>query len=100
MRYTTFAVVALALAFVVYAANFGANDDHYGPDPAAQHFGYITVNGTDDNGAHLFYWAFESRNDPSSDPVILWLTGGPGCSGIIFYLPYTVSYIIQECLLC
>mmetsp|Transcript_23277 Transcript_23277/g.69716 ORF Transcript_23277/g.69716 Transcript_23277/m.69716 type:complete len:434 (+) Transcript_23277:141-1442(+) len=29
---------------------------------------------------HLFYWAFESRGDPTTDPVILWMTGGPGCS--------------------
>lgn len=27
-----------------------------------------------------FFWMFESRNSPSKDPVILWLTGGPGCS--------------------
>ena len=30
--------------------------------------------------AHLFYWFFESRGEPSKDPVVLWLTGGPGCS--------------------
>lgn len=27
----------------------------------------------------LFYFFFESRNR-KSDPVVIWLTGGPGCS--------------------
>jgi cathepsin A (carboxypeptidase C) len=29
---------------------------------------------------NYFYWAFESRSKPESDPVVLWMTGGPGCS--------------------
>ena len=26
----------------------------------------------------LHYWFFESQNKPETDPVVLWLTGGPG----------------------
>ncbi|KAL2507495.1 Serine carboxypeptidase-like 48 [Forsythia ovata] len=38
-------------------------------------------------GARMFYFFFESRNSRSTDPVVVWLTGGPGCSGslALFY---------------
>ena len=38
--------------------------------------GLVDIDSTDD----IFYWWFESRNDPSTDPLVLWLTGGPGCA--------------------
>ncbi|KAL3668942.1 hypothetical protein V7S43_006230 [Phytophthora oleae] len=41
--------------------------------------GYITIPNRVDT--HYFYWYFESRNKPSSDPLLVWLPGGPGMGG-------------------
>ncbi|KAK7461330.1 hypothetical protein VKT23_008509 [Stygiomarasmius scandens] len=46
--------------------------------------GYIDV-----EARHLFFYFFESRNDPVKDDVIFWTNGGPGCSsavGLLFGL--------------
>lgn len=40
--------------------------------------GYFSV--SDKVDKNYFFWFFESRSAPSTDPVVIWLTGGPGCS--------------------
>ncbi|KAI8805395.1 Alpha/Beta hydrolase protein [Cladochytrium replicatum] len=45
-------------------------------DPTVASFsGYFDV---DDR--HLFFWFFESRSSPASDPLLMWTNGGPGFS--------------------
>ncbi|XP_024633802.1 serine carboxypeptidase-like 18 isoform X3 [Medicago truncatula] len=53
-----------------------------GPLPFVLETGYVGVGETetDENSAELFYYFLESENNPKQDPLLLWLTGGPGCS--------------------
>jgi len=44
----------------------------------------------------FFYWYFESRNDPSTDPLILWMSGGPGCSSQLALYAENGPYKIES----
>ncbi|KAF5448303.1 hypothetical protein F2P56_028851, partial [Juglans regia] len=56
--------------------------------------GYIGVGELDE--VQLFYYFIESERNPKDDPLVLWLTGGPGCSGLSGLLfeigPFTFDY--------
>ncbi|KAF4812804.1 Carboxypeptidase Y-like protein A [Colletotrichum tropicale] len=47
------------------------------------HVGYYDF---DNDTKHLFFWLAESRSDPVNDPVVLWMSGGPGASSVAFGL--------------
>lgn len=56
--------------------------------------GYIGVGELE--AVQLFYYFIESERSPKDDPLVLWLTGGPGCSalsGIIYEIgPLSFDY--------
>ncbi|XP_056885586.1 lysosomal protective protein isoform X2 [Takifugu flavidus] len=57
-----------------------------------QYSGYLSVA----NGKHLHYWFVESQKDPGTDPVVLWLNGGPGCSSLDGLLTEHGPFLIQD----
>uniref|UniRef100_A0A8C4FEQ1 Carboxypeptidase n=1 Tax=Dicentrarchus labrax TaxID=13489 RepID=A0A8C4FEQ1_DICLA len=61
--------------------------------PSFRHYsGYLNVA----DGKHLHYWFVESQQNPASDPVVLWLNGGPGCSSLDGLLTEHGPFLIQD----
>ena len=64
----------------------------YGRTPTPQFSGYLDATDgcdTEANGDYcrLHYWfAMAETEDPMTDPVVLWLNGGPGSSSLLGYL--------------
>ncbi|KAL4246590.1 Carboxypeptidase [Abortiporus biennis] len=61
-------------AFPNYAVRLKQSDE-FCDGNVNTYTGYIDI-----EARHLFFYFFESRNDPDTDDVIFWTNGGPGCS--------------------
>lgn len=56
---------------------YNASDPNAFCDPTVTSWsGYVDTI----DGKSFFFYFFESRDKPDSDPILMWLTGGPGCA--------------------
>ncbi|KAM5445297.1 putative carboxypeptidase C [Microsporum audouinii] len=58
---------------------------------SAQYTGWLDL-----GPKHLFFWYFDSQNDPENDPLTLWMTGGPGYSSMLGMLQEVGPCLINE----
>jgi len=71
-------IALIGVAICAPSANFvGSVPGFPGDLPFDAYAGYLPAN---DGQKQMFYFFAESQSDPSNDPVVMWLNGGPGCS--------------------
>jgi len=66
----------------------------YGPTRERQLAGHLTVDAA--CGDNLFFWFFESRRAPKTDPLVVWLNGGPGSSSMLGLFAENGPYRIND----
>lgn len=66
-------------------------DDSLCDARSKQYTGWLDV-----DSRHFFFWYFESQSDPDKDPLVLWLTGGPGASSILGMLQELGPCLIND----
>ena len=55
--------------------------------------GYLDL---ESNTTHMHYFFFPSQNSPSTDPILIWFNGGPGCSSLLGALYEHGPFILND----
>jgi len=81
MFFVAFLTFFVHVTFSAVPADQITNLPGYNGTLKSKHYsGYIPVA---NKQKALHYWFIESENNPATDPIILWLNGGPGSSSLI-----------------
>ncbi|KAJ0660208.1 putative sinapoylglucose--sinapoylglucose O-sinapoyltransferase [Helianthus annuus] len=75
----------------------------HGDLPFTLETGYVGIG--EDDAVQAFYYFVESQRDPLHDPLLLYIAGGPGASGLYpflcqfgkFTIEFTVSFVLIVC---
>ena len=60
--------------------------------PTKSYSGYLKV----DDQKQLHYVFVESKNDPKTDPILVWFNGGPGCSSLLGFMQEHGPWVIED----
>ncbi|WJX49224.1 sinapoylglucose--choline O-sinapoyltransferase [Trifolium repens] len=91
------ALVLLSLQLEASSSKVEVLPGFQGPLPFQLETGYVGLGETNDD-MQVFYYFIKSENDPKKDPLMLWLTGGPGCSsfsGLVYEIG-PIAFEIKE----